>query len=57
MRGKKQKKPVSRTTKAGLKLSVGRVHTQLRKGKYAERISADAPIFLAAVLVHTSKSK
>nr|XP_033465095.1 histone H2A-beta, sperm-like [Epinephelus lanceolatus] len=35
---------------AGLQFPVGRVHRQLRKGNYVERVSAGAPVYLAAVL-------
>ncbi|TMW40756.1 hypothetical protein DOY81_014164 [Sarcophaga bullata] len=50
-RTKKQKsKRRSRSDRAGLKFSVGRIHRFLRKGKYAERISASAPVFLTAVV-------
>ncbi|XP_016415337.1 histone H2A, sperm-like [Sinocyclocheilus rhinocerous] len=37
-------------TKAGLQFPVGRVHRLLRKGNYAERVGAGAPVYLAAVL-------
>ncbi|KAG9331834.1 hypothetical protein JZ751_016904 [Albula glossodonta] len=36
--------------KAGLQFPVGRVHRLLRKGNYAERVGAGAPVYLAAVL-------
>ncbi|XP_067419664.1 histone H2A type 1-like [Emydura macquarii macquarii] len=54
-RGKKNVKPttVSKTTKsarAGLQFPVGRVHRLLKRGSYAERIGAGAPVYLAAVL-------
>ncbi|MBN3321190.1 H2A protein, partial [Atractosteus spatula] len=35
---------------AGLQFPVGRVHRLLRKGNYAERVGAGAPVYLAAVL-------
>ncbi|GFR32925.1 histone H2A [Trichonephila clavata] len=31
-------------------ISVGRIHRLLRKGNYAERVGAGAPVYLAAVL-------
>ncbi|XP_075698259.1 histone H2A type 1-like [Rhinoderma darwinii] len=34
----------------GLQFPVGRVHRLLRKGNYAERVGAGAPVYLAAVL-------
>ena len=43
-------KPVSRSKKAGLQFPVGRVHRYLKAGKYAGRIGAGAPVYLAAVL-------
>jgi histone H2A len=49
-RGKSGKKAVSRSTKAGLQFPVGRVARYLKKGKYAERVGAGAPVYLAAVL-------
>eukprot|EP00891_Asterochloris_glomerata_P009399 jgi/Astpho2/9399/Aster-01664 len=44
------KKAVSRSTKAGLQFPVGRIARYLKKGKYATRIGAGAPVYLAAVL-------
>uniref|UniRef100_A0A8C3FIA6 Histone H2A n=1 Tax=Chrysemys picta bellii TaxID=8478 RepID=A0A8C3FIA6_CHRPI len=35
---------------AGLQFPVGRVHRLLKRGNYAERIGAGAPVYLAAVL-------
>jgi len=50
-RGKsKGGKSVSRSKKAGLQFPVGRVHRFLKQGKYASRIGAGAPVYLAAVL-------
>src|SRR6476659_11425267 len=40
----------SRSSKAGLQFPVGRVHRLLRKGNYAKRVGAGAPVYLAAVL-------
>jgi histone H3/H4 len=48
--GKAQPKSVSRSSKAGLTFPVGRIHRHLRKGNYAERVGAGAPVYLAAVL-------
>ena len=42
--------PHSRSSKAGLAFPVGRVHRLLRKGNYAQRVGAGAPVYLAAVL-------
>eukprot|EP01023_Acetabularia_acetabulum_P008900 TRINITY_DN13913_c0_g1_i1.p5 TRINITY_DN13913_c0_g1~~TRINITY_DN13913_c0_g1_i1.p5 ORF type:complete len:140 (-),score=38.38 TRINITY_DN13913_c0_g1_i1:968-1387(-) len=47
---KEQGKSKSRSTKAGLQFPVGRVARYLKKGRYAERIGAGAPVYLAAVL-------
>ncbi|EFJ50475.1 hypothetical protein VOLCADRAFT_80244, partial [Volvox carteri f. nagariensis] len=41
---------ISRSAKAGLQFPVGRIARYLKKGKYAERIGAGAPVYLAAVL-------
>ncbi|KAK9898573.1 histone-fold-containing protein [Cystobasidium minutum MCA 4210] len=44
------KAQTSRSSKAGLQFPVGRIHRMLRKGNYAQRIGAGAPVYLAAVL-------
>eukprot|EP00884_Botryococcus_braunii_P016771 jgi/Botrbrau1/3778/Bobra.0183s0013.1 len=44
------KKQVSKSAKAGLQFPVGRIARYLKKGKYASRIGAGAPVYLAAVL-------
>merc|ERR1712029_1237886 len=36
--------------KAGLQFPVGRIARYLKKGRYAERVGAGAPVYLAAVL-------
>ena len=41
---------VSRSHKAGLQFPVGRISRFMKKGRYAERIGAGAPVYLAAVL-------
>ncbi|XP_078002249.1 histone H2A-like [Phascolarctos cinereus] len=41
---------ISRSYRAGLQFPVGRIYKYLKAGNYAERISAEAPIFLAAVM-------
>ena len=48
--GKARSKPKSRSSRAGLQFPVGRVHRHLRKGHYAERVGAGAPVYLAAVM-------
>ena len=40
----------SRSSKAGLQFPVGRIHRLLRRGNYATRVGAGAPVYLAAVL-------
>ncbi|KAJ7831543.1 histone 2A [Mycena olivaceomarginata] len=40
----------SRSAKAGLQFPVGRIHRFLKKGNYAQRVGAGAPVYLAAVL-------
>ena len=49
-RGKKGGKSTSRSAKAGLQFPVGRVARYLKLGRYASRIGAGAPVYLAAVL-------
>ena len=43
------KKSVSRSSKAGLQFPVGRIARYLKKGKYATRIGAGAPVYLVSV--------
>lgn len=49
-RGQTKIKSVSRSSKAGLQFPVGRIARFLKSGKYAERVGAGAPVYLAAVL-------
>ena len=49
-RGKTGGKTQSRSAKAGLQFPVGRIARYLKTGKYAERVGAGAPVYLAAVL-------
>jgi len=49
-RGGSKKKATSRSAKAGLQFPVGRVHRHMKIGRYASRIGAGAPVYLAAVL-------
>ena len=48
-RGEK-KSTTSSSAKAGLQFPVGRIGRYLRQGKYATRMGAGAPVYLAAVL-------
>ena len=41
---------VTKSAKAGLQFPVGRIARYLKKGKYASRVGAGAPVYLAAVL-------
>jgi histone H2A len=43
-------KSVSKSAKAGLQFPVGRMSRFLKKGKYATRVGAGAPVYLAAIL-------
>ena len=52
--GKIKAKAKSRSARAGLQFPVGRMHRLLKKGHYAERIGAGAPVYLAAVLEYLS---
>lgn len=46
----KGSKSKTRSSKAGLQFPVGRIHRFLRKGNYAERVGAGAPVYMAAVM-------
>ena len=48
--GQAKAKARTRSSRAGLQFPVGRVHRLLRKGNYAERVGAGAPVYLAAVM-------
>ena len=43
-------KSESRSSKAGLNFPVGRVARYLRQGRYAQRVGAGAPVYMAAVM-------
>ena len=51
-RGKAVKKggAKSKSSKAGLQFPVGRIGRFLKNGRYAKRVGAGAPVYLAAVL-------
>ncbi|GBO28657.1 Histone H2A [Araneus ventricosus] len=49
-RGKVKGISKTRSSRAGLQFPVGRIHRLLRKGNYAERVGAGAPVYLATVL-------
>ncbi|NWV94029.1 H2A4 protein, partial [Machaerirhynchus nigripectus] len=48
--GKAPAKAKSRSTRARLQSPVGRVHQLLRRGNFAERVAAAAPVYLATML-------
>ena len=48
--GKSRKKGVSRSARAGVQFPVSRLHRYLRQSVTKRRISAVAPVYLAAVL-------
>ncbi|KAK1442616.1 histone H2A like protein [Babesia gibsoni] len=47
---KKNVKSVTKSAKAGLQFPVGRIGRYLKNGRYAKRVGAGAPVYLAAVL-------
>ena len=49
-RGKKAGGSKSRSAKAGLTFPVGRLGRMLKKGRFAKRVGAGAPVYMAAVL-------
>merc|ERR1711948_18867 len=50
-RGKNEgTKAVSKSAKAGLQFPVGRIARFMKEGKFAERIGAGAPVYMAAVM-------
>merc|ERR1711981_141606 len=49
-KGKSAGRAMSRSAKAGLQFPVGRIARYMKKGRYAERVGAGAPVYCAAVL-------
>ena len=49
-KGKASGKSTTKSVKAGLQFPVGRIGRYLKKGKYATRLGAGAPVYLRAVL-------
>ena len=43
-------RPVAKSARAGLQFPVGRIARFMKQGRYAERVGAGAPVYLAAVL-------
>ncbi|XP_039250925.1 histone H2A-like [Styela clava] len=52
--GKSKAKSKTRSSHAGMQFPVDRVHRLFRKGNYAQRVGAGAPVYLAAVLKYLS---
>jgi len=48
--GAPREKAITKSARAGLQFPVGRLARYLRDGRYAERIGAGAPVYMAAVL-------
>ncbi|MCL4119324.1 UNVERIFIED_CONTAM: hypothetical protein GTU68_003368, partial [Idotea baltica] len=48
--GKVKSKPKSRSSRSRPQFPVAGIHRLLRKGNYAERVGAGAPVYLAAVM-------
>ena len=46
----KKSKTCSRSSRAGLIFPVGRVHRYIRDARIAKRVTAEAPVYLAAVM-------
>merc|ERR1712193_60947 len=49
-KGGKGGKSMTRSARAGVQFPVGRIARYMRKGGYAKRIGAGAPVYVAAVL-------
>merc|ERR1712188_63586 len=49
-----RKQVVSKSAKAGLQFPVGRLTRYLRAGRYASRVGAGAPVYIAAVLEYVT---
>ena len=49
-KGNDAAKAISKSTKAGLQVPVGRIARFMKEGKFADRVGAGAPVYLAAVL-------
>ena len=49
-KGKASGKSTTKSVKAGLQFPVGRIGRFLKKGRYAKRVGAGAPVYMAAVL-------
>jgi hypothetical protein len=46
----RRKQKISRSRRAGLHFSVGRLARKLKEGRYADRVALGAPLFMAGVL-------
>ncbi|KAJ7804430.1 histone H2A [Mycena olivaceomarginata] len=59
-KGDKASKNQSRSFKAGLQFPVGRIHRLLKRGNYALRVGAGAPVYLAVLAgnaAHNNKKR
>ncbi|XP_038243010.1 late histone H2A.2.2-like [Dermochelys coriacea] len=52
---KEAKAKITRSSRAGLLFSVSRIDRLLRKGQFADRIGAGAPVYMAAVLQYLTQ--
>jgi histone H2A len=48
--GSQKQQKMSRSKRAGVTFPVGRIQRMMRQGRYADRVGAGAPIYLASVL-------
>jgi histone H2A len=48
--GSQKQQKISRSKRAGVTFPVGRIQRMMRQGRYADRVGAGAPIYLASVL-------
>uniref|UniRef100_A0A674IVL8 Histone H2A n=1 Tax=Terrapene triunguis TaxID=2587831 RepID=A0A674IVL8_9SAUR len=53
--GKRSQAKITRSFRAGLQFSVSRIDRLLRKGQFADRIGAGAPVYMAAVLQEVTR--
>lgn len=53
--GRGKGKSVSKLDKTGILFPVGRIARFLRKGKFSHRLSAGAPVYIAAVLEYLTR--
>lgn len=56
MAGKRQRRKISRSTRAELQFPVSRVDRFLRDGHFSRRLSSSAPVFFAGVLEYLTSN-